>query len=79
MISFEQVKQITIEFEKEWIKGIHGNNEEAVEYIQGTIKDVNNCETIEELVHWYNDRGFDINEAYGIIIFNLMKFGSIDE
>ena len=61
MINFEQVKEITLEVEREWIKGIYGNNEEAVEYIQGTIKDVNNCETIEELVHWYNDRGFDIN------------------
>ena len=76
MITFEQLKNDIIENEKEWIKGIHGNNEEAVDYIQGTIKDINNCKTISDLVYLYNDKGYDINEAYEIIISNLMKFGS---
>lgn len=76
MINFEQVKEITLEVEKEWIKGIHGNNEEAIDYIQGTISDVNNCKEISDLVYWYIDRGYDIREAYEIIIANLMTFGS---
>lgn len=77
MITFEQIKSNIIETEKEWIKGIHGNNEEAVDYIQGTIKDINNCKTISDLVYWYNDKGYDSNEAYEIIIANLMTFGSV--
>ena len=76
MITFEQIKSNIIETEKEWIKEIHGNNEEVVDYIQGTIKDINNCKEISDLVYWYMDRGYDIREAYEIIISNLMKFGS---
>ena len=76
MINFEQVKEITLLVEGEWIKEIHGNNEEAIDYIQGTIKDINNCKTISDLVYLYNDKGYDNNEAYEIIISNLMKFGS---
>jgi len=77
MINFEQVKQITIEVEKEWIKEVHGDNEEAVEYIQGTIEDIDNCKTISDLACWYNDRGYDDKEAYESIIVNLMTLGSI--
>jgi len=77
MINFEQVKQITIEIEKEWIKEVHGDNEEAIEYIQGTIEDINNCKTISDLVYFYNDRGYDNKEAYETIIINLMTLGSI--
>jgi hypothetical protein len=79
MITFEQIKSNIIKTEKEWIKEIHGNNEEGVEYIQGTIDDINNCKTISDLVYWYNDRGYDNNEAYEIIISDLMKFGSINK
>ena len=77
MINFEQVKQITIEIEKEWIKEVHGDNEEAIEYIQGTIEDINNCKTISDLVYFYNDKGYDNKEAYETIIINLMTLGSI--
>ena len=77
MITFEQIKNDIIETEKDWIREVHDNNEEAVEYIQGVIKDMNNCKTISDLVYWYNDKGYDISEAYEVIIANLMAFGSI--
>jgi hypothetical protein len=78
MITFEQIKNDIIETEKDWIREVHGDNEEAVEYIQGVIKDMNNCKTISDLVYWYNDKGYDISEAYEVIIANLMAFGSIN-
>jgi hypothetical protein len=40
---------------------------------------MNNCKTISDLVYWYNDKGYDISEAYEVIIANLMAFGSINK
>jgi hypothetical protein len=73
MINFEQVKQITIEVEQEWILSIEGD----LENVNGTIDEINNCNAIDDLVRFYEERGYDNKEAYETIIFNLMALGSI--
>ena len=73
MINFEQVKQITIEVEQEWILSIEGD----LENVNGTIDEINNCNTIDDLVRFYEERGYSDKEAYETIIINLMTLGSI--
>jgi len=73
MINFEQVKQITIEVEQEWILSIEGD----LENVNGTIDEINNCNTIDDLVRFYEERGYSNKEAYETIIINLMTLGSI--
>ena len=73
MINFEQVKQITIEIEQEWILSIEGD----LENVNGTIDEINNCNTIDDLVRFYEERGYSNKEAYETIIINLMTLGSI--
>jgi hypothetical protein len=73
MINFEQVKQITIEVEQEWILSIEGD----LENVNGTIDEINNCNTIGDLVRFYEERGYSNKEAYETIIINLMTLGSI--
>ena len=75
MISFEQVKQITIEFEKEWIKEVEDDGDFG--YMQGTVDEINNCKTISDIVDWYGERGYSNEESYECIIANLMTFGSV--
>jgi hypothetical protein len=73
MINFEQVKQITIEIEQEWILSIEGD----LENVNGTVDEINNCITIDDLVRFYEERGYSNKEAYETIIINLMTLGSI--
>jgi hypothetical protein len=73
MINFEQVKQITIEIEQEWILSIEGD----LENVNGTVDEINNCNTIDDLVRFYEERGYSNKEAYETIIINLMTLGSI--
>ena len=72
MINFEQVKEITLLVEQEWVMGVEGN----LDNVQNTFDEINSCETLSDLVRFYEERGYDNNEAYEIIISNLMKFGS---
>jgi hypothetical protein len=72
MINFEQVKEITLLVEQEWVMEVEGN----LDNVQNTFDEINSCETLSDLVRFYEERGYDNKEAYGIIISNLMKFGS---
>ena len=75
MINFEQVKEITLLVEQEivyWVMEVEGN----LDNVQNTFDEINSCETLNDLVRFYEERGYDNNEAYEIIISNLMKFGS---
>jgi hypothetical protein len=42
-----------------------------------TIDEINNCNTIDDLVRFYEERGYSNKEAYETIIINLMTLGSI--
>ena len=72
MINFEQVKEITLLVEQEWVMEVEDN----LDNVQNTFDEINSCETLSDLVRFYEERGYDNNEAYEIIISNLMKFGS---
>lgn len=72
MINFEQVKEITIEVEKEWVMDIEGNLDD----VQNTFDEINSCKTLSDLVRFYEERGYSNKEAYETIIINLMAFSS---
>ena len=72
MINFEQVKEITLLVEQEWVMGVEGN----LDNVQNTFDEINSCETLNDLIRFYEERGYNNKEAYEIIISNLMKFGS---
>ena len=72
MINFEQVKEITLLVEQEWVMEVEDN----LDNVQNTFDEINSCETLSDLVRFYEERGYDNKEAYEIIISNLMKFGS---
>ena len=73
MINFEQVKEITLEVEREWVMEVCGGN---LDNIQNTFDEINSCKTINDLVHFYEERGYTNKEAYETIIINLMTLGS---
>ena len=72
MINFEQVKEITLEVEREWVMEVEGN----LDNIQNTFDEINSCKTINDLVRFYEERGYSNKEAYETIIINLMTLSS---
>ena len=72
MINFEQVKEITLEVEREWVMEVEGN----LDNIQNTFDEINSCKTINDLVCFYEERGYSNKEAYETIIINLMTLSS---
>lgn len=72
MINFEQVKEITLEVEKEWVMEVEGN----LDNVQNTFDEINSCKTINDLVRFYEERGYSNKEAYETIIINLMTLSS---
>ena len=71
MITFEQVKQIIIESETNWLYQVH--EDEADEYINMMVDEVSGCRSYSELADWYGMSGLDISEAYQNIIKNVMS------
>ena len=72
MINFEQVKEITLEVEREWVMEVEGN----LDNIRNTFDEINSCKTINDLVRFYEERGYSNKEAYETIIINLMTLSS---
>ena len=83
MINFEQVKEFTIKLEQNWIMEKKDNSvtysycSTTPDNILETIDEINNCNTIDDLVRFYEERGYSNKEAYETIIINLMTLGSI--
>jgi hypothetical protein len=83
MINFEQVKEFTIKLEQNWIIETEGNSvtysycSTTPDNILETIDEINNCKTIDDLVRFYEEKGYSNKEAYETIIINLMTLGSI--
>lgn len=71
MVTFEQVKQLIIENETNWLYELHDG--EADPYIEMMVEEVNGCRSYSELADWYGMSGFDISEAYQKIITNVMS------
>ena len=71
MITFEQVKQIIIEDETNWLHEVH--DDEADEYINMMVDEVSGCRSYSELADWYGTHGFDISESYETIIKRVLS------
>lgn len=78
MISIEEIKQMIIKQETEWLQEIHGDDENQM-YIDGMKDDVNECSTIDDLVNFYTNSGFSVEDGLGSIIELLRKNTQIKE
>ena len=67
MISIEEIKQMVIKSETEWIEEIH-EDEYIPMYVNGMIDDINGCKTVDDIVDFYITKGFDTKEGFEIII-----------
>jgi len=72
MISIEEIKQMIIKNETEWLKETHGDDE-AQMYINGMIDEINDCKNIDDIAIFYSDRGYGVLEAYECIIHVLRE------
>ena len=62
-LSIEEIKQMVIKNETEWLEQIHGNNE-AQMYINGMIDEINDCKSINDIANFYVSRGYGVTESY---------------
>jgi hypothetical protein len=67
MVTLEQIKAMIIKEEKEWLIEVHGEDE-AQHYIYGMVSEINECESIEDIIDFYLNKGMDLYEATGTII-----------
>lgn len=67
MISIEQIKQMIIKREIEWLQEIH-DDDEVQGYIDLMKDDVNECENIDDLVGFFMSTGLDVEESHMAII-----------
>ena len=67
MISIEEIKQMVIKSETEWIEEIH-DDEEIPMYVNGMIDDINGCKIIDDIVDFYTTKGLEEYEAFEAII-----------
>jgi len=78
MISIEEIKQMIIKNETEWIEEIH-DDEDIPTYVNGMKDDVDDCETIDDLVGFYTSTGLSINEGFESIIKLLRENTQVKE
>ena len=79
MITFEQLKAVLIQSEVE----IQSDNEllsgeEYANVMTNFFTDVNDAKTLLDLIHIYEDRGFETYEANECIINTLMATATLD-
>ena len=67
MISIEQIKQMIIKREIEWLQEIH-DDDEVQGYIDLMKDDVNECENIDDLVGFFMSTDLDVEESHMAII-----------
>ena len=67
MISIDEIKQMIIKNETEWLKETHPENTNQM-YIDGMIDEINDCKDIDDIAIFYGNRGYKVIEAYECII-----------
>ena len=67
MISIEEIKQMIIKREIEWLQEIH-DDDEVQGYIDLMKDDVNECENIDDLVEFFMRTDLDVVESHMAII-----------
>ena len=78
MISIEQIKQMIIKRETEWLQEIH-DDDEVQGYIDLMKDDVNECENIDDLVGFFMSTGLDVEESHMAIIQMLRENAKVKE
>ena len=71
MITLQQLKEAIIQKETEWLREVH--KDEAQMYIDGMKDEINSCESVEDIINFYTESGYDMFEAYENIIDTLMN------
>ncbi len=78
MITLEQLKKKIIQIESEWRSEIHKDlPEEEQMYVQGIIDEVNDCESIEDILVWYSNSGYDSDEATSVLLHMVLEHGEM--
>jgi len=67
MISIEEIKQMIIKNETGWLKETHGDDKSQM-YINGMKDDINECETLYDIVYFYQNRGYTIGMGWEVIV-----------
>lgn len=79
MITLDQLKKKIIEIETEWRKEVHeGSPAEEQMFIHGMIDDINAFESVEDILDWYCESGYRSDEAIGILLDIVLKYGKMD-
>lgn len=71
MITLQQLKEAIIQKETEWLHEAH--KDEAQMYTNGMKDEINSCESVEDIVNFYTESGYDMFEAYENIVDILMN------
>ena len=71
MITLQQLKEAIIQKETEWLREVH--KDEAQMYANGMKDEINSCESVEDIVNFYTESGYDMFEAFENIIDTLMN------
>jgi hypothetical protein len=78
MVTLEQIKQLVIKNETEWLKEVHGCG--AQHYIEGMKDEINECDCVSDIAMFYaNRRGDDVEEGLLIILSLLRNNSEIKE
>jgi hypothetical protein len=79
MITLEQIKQLVIKSETEWREEILALNhdEDEIQHFINEMKDeINECDCVSDIVHFYLKSGIDLEDAY-LEIISLLRNNSI--
>jgi hypothetical protein len=78
MISIEEIKQMIIKNETEWIEEIH-DDDEIPGLVNGMIDDINDCFCIDDLIEFYTTKGLSIQEGFEAIVMILRENTQVKE
>jgi hypothetical protein len=75
MISFNELKEVILQGEVEILQDNYWNKA-LEERLDSLYLDFQDIESVDDLVRYYNERGFDISEGYDLIIGTMMQLAA---
>lgn len=75
MIKFEQLRDAVIEYETDFINSI--NHENPAEVIENMITELSDAVEVDDIIAYYCNEGFQLEEAYENILKVLMAKSTI--
>lgn len=70
MIKFEQLRDVIIEYETDFINSI--NHENPAEQVANMVTELNDAVEVDDIIAYYCNEGFQLEEAYENILKVLM-------